>query len=181
MYKYYDLLYDVNEYNIEEYVNQYDQEGIIELSKTILKNLPNSYNHRILYLIQYSLCDKDTYPHHLKQIIRSSCNPFEGKWSDTTLSFARNTCIDYLNNHIELQSYIIDTNEQKEIVNYEHNIINSFLKLLHNMNSLIRITGNQWYIRAGLYDKLSSVIKDNKFYNSRKFKYDYLKIFPEKT
>ena len=170
--KYYDILYDIPEYNVEEYVNKLDRDSIIKISKKIKDILPNGDNYRNISLL--TECDNDKNTFFIQTWLQGSSNPFSGTWTPEIKTLSKNIIIDILNNNIELQIKIIG--EEDEFKNYETQLLTSYIKILHKLNNLIVDIQKQGYNQAITFDKLCGIIKKNDYFNSRKFKYQYLKL-----
>ena len=131
--KYYDIIYDIPEYNVEEYVNKLDRTFIIEKYKKIKELLPNGDNYRNISLL--SECDDDKNTYFIQSWLQGSTNPFSGTWTSATTLLSKNILIDILNNNLELKAKIIDGDSEFE--NYENRLLTSYVKILYQLNNLI--------------------------------------------
>lgn len=170
--KYYDIIYDIPEYNVEEYVNKLDRDSIISISKKIKEILPNSDNYRNLSLL--TECDDDKNTYFIQIWLQGSNNPFTGTWTSAIKILSKNIIIDLLNNNIELKIKIIGGDN--EFKNYENQLLTSYIKILYQLNNLIVDIQKQGYIQSITFDKLCGIIKKNNYYNNRKFKYQFLNL-----
>ena len=169
--KYYHLLYDIPEYDIDDYVSQLDKNKLIDLSKKITELSPKD-NYHILSFI--NSCEEDNNDYFIISWLKGSTNPFSGEWTESIKSIVKHSLIDILNNNLDLQLKIIG--EKSDNKNYEELLLNSLISIIYRLNSLIVDIQKTAYSQSIYLDKLVHLIKKKKFYNSRKFKYDYEKI-----